>query len=59
MHLPATALSLLLAFFAGAFLYIGACELMPRSHALDPRMRTSLASLIGMALMYGVTLWAR
>ncbi|WP_419827060.1 ZIP family metal transporter [Sphingomonas sp.] len=59
IHLPATTLSLLLAFFAGAFLYIGACELMPRSHALDPRMRTSLASLIGMALMYGVTLWAR
>jgi ZIP family zinc transporter len=45
----------LLAIFAGVFLYIGACELVPRSHALDPRLRTTLASLAGMALMFVVT----
>ncbi|WP_375381885.1 ZIP family metal transporter [uncultured Sphingomonas sp.] len=45
----------LLAMFAGVFLYIGACELLPRSHALDPRPRTTFASLSGMALMFAVT----
>ena len=45
----------LLAMFAGVFLYIGACELLPRSHSLDPRPRTTLASLSGMALMFAVT----
>ena len=39
----------------GVFLYIGACELVPRSYALDPRLRTTLASLVGMALMFRVT----
>ncbi len=45
----------LLAMFGGVFLYIGACELLPRSSALDPRLRTTLASLSGMALMFAVT----
>lgn len=45
----------LMAIFAGVFLYIGACELIPRSYALDPRLRTTLASLAGMALMFVVT----
>lgn len=52
---PGGALAPLLAIFAGSFLYIGACELLPRSHALDPRLRTTLASLGGMALMFAVT----
>jgi len=52
---PAALLAPLLAAFAGVFLYIGACELMPRSFALDPRLRTTLASIGGLALMYAVT----
>lgn len=59
VHVPATALAPLLAGFAGVFLYIGACELLPRSYALDPRLRTTLASLAGMALMFSVTTLAR
>lgn len=52
---PPLMLAPLLAAFAGVFLYIGACELVPRSYALDPRLRTTLASLGGMALMFAVT----
>lgn len=55
---PAPMLVPLMAVFAGTFLYIGACQLAPSSYALHPRLRTSLASIAGMALMYGVTLWS-
>ena len=53
LHLPVTpgALSIILAGFGGAFLYIGMGELLPRSYKLDPRPRTSAASLAGMALV--------
>jgi ZIP family zinc transporter len=53
--MPARMLASLLAAFAGVFLYIGACELVPRSRTLDPRLRTTVASLTGMALMFVVT----
>lgn len=53
--IPSAALAPLLALFAGVFLYIGACELAPRSFAADPRPRTTLATLAGIALMYAVT----
>ena len=53
--IPSAMLAPLLAAFAGVFLYIGACELVPRSYALDPRLRTTLASLAGMMLMFIVT----
>lgn len=45
-------MALLLALFGGVFLYIGACELVPRSHARDPRLRVTLATLAGLGLMY-------
>ncbi|KHL26728.1 hypothetical protein PK98_04095 [Croceibacterium mercuriale] len=45
-------MALLLALFGGVFLYIGACELVPRSHARDPRLRVTLATLAGMGVMY-------
>ena len=58
LSIPQSMLAVLLAVFAGAFLYIGACELIPRSYALSPRLRTSVASLAGVALMFIVSSWA-
>ena len=48
-----------MAMFAGVFVYIGACELVPRSYALDPRLRTTAASLLGIVLMFTVTSLAK
>lgn len=43
--------ALLLALFAGGFLYIGACELLPRSRASAPGFAGTAASLLGMGVM--------
>lgn len=55
---PPALLGPLMAVFAGIFLYIGACELVPRSYALDPRLRTTLASIGGMGLIFAATRFA-
>lgn len=55
LHLTSDALALLLAAFAGIFLYMGGCELLPRSQAQEPRLRNTLASLAGMTIMALVT----
>ena len=54
--LPVSApiLGLVLAAFAGIFLYIGACHLLPRSHAMRPLPTTSVASLAGALFMLAV-----
>lgn len=52
-------LALLLAAFAGAFLYIGASELVPESHERHPHLWTSIATAIGMAVIYGAVRLAR
>lgn len=57
--IPPMMLAPLLALFAGVFVYIGACELLPRSHARDPRLRTSIASLVGIGIMFAVTVAAK
>lgn len=54
-RIPEYLLTPLLAMFGGAFLFIGACELVPRSYALDPRLRVTAAILVGMILMMIVT----
>lgn len=59
VRVPGKLLAPLMAVFAGMFLYIGACELVPRSYALDPRLRTTIASLLGIAAMFGVTALAK
>lgn len=48
----------LLAIFAGVFLFIGACELIPRSLARDGRLRTTWAVLAGIAMMMIATMLA-
>ena len=52
IDLPAATLSLLLGAFSGLFLYIGACELLPRSSAVGSRFLATAATIIGMAAMY-------
>lgn len=58
IRLPDAVFTPLLAIFAGVFLYIGACELLPRSLARDGRLRTTWAVLAGIALMLAVTRYA-
>ena len=52
---PQSALSLILAVFAGFFLYIGASDLLPESHHAHPRFFTTFATLLGAATLYAVT----
>lgn len=53
--LPDSAIAVVLAFFAGFFLYIGASDLLPESHHAHPRLFTTVATLAGAATLYGVT----
>jgi ZIP family zinc transporter len=41
--------------FAGVFLYIGSCELVPRSFERDPRLRTTASVLAGVSLMFALS----
>ncbi len=58
VRVPAAMLAPLMALFAGVFIFIGAVELVPRSLARDPRLRTTWQVLGGMALMLLVTQFA-
>jgi zinc transporter ZupT len=55
IRLEGSVLAPLMAVFGGIFLYIGACELVPRSLARDGRLRTTGAVLAGVALMLVLT----
>lgn len=49
-------LLLYLGFFAGFLLYIGASDILPEAHAKHPSRLTILLTVVGTALMYGVSL---
>jgi zinc transporter ZupT len=51
--LPESALSLVLATFAGFFLYIGASDLLPESHHSHPKALTTILTLLGALVLYG------
>ena len=55
----ANLLAILLAVFCGFFLHIGASGLLPESHRAYPRLSTTLATLLGAAFLYGVTMLVR
>jgi zinc transporter ZupT len=59
VSISAPVMGALLALFAGIFLYLGACHLLPRSHALRPSPLTGAASLAGALLMLAVVNLAR
>jgi zinc transporter ZupT len=52
--LPPGALGLVIAVFAGFFLYIGASELLPESHHRHPRAWTTVSTVLGVALIWAV-----
>ena len=52
--IPRELLSILLALFAGFFLYSGASELLPRSQGGHPHLSTVAATVLGMIFIYGV-----
>jgi len=52
--LPETAMSAMLALFAGFFLYIGASDLLPESVHEHPKFLTTLMTLLGAGLLYVV-----
>jgi ZIP family zinc transporter len=54
-HLPPTVLAMFLAGFAGFFLYIGGLDLLPESQRAGANIPSGLATLLGAALIYGVT----
>jgi ZIP family zinc transporter len=52
--LPEKYFSIILAIFAGFFLYIGASDLLPESHHSHPKLLTTALTLLGMGLLYFV-----
>ena len=52
ISVPDSVLGLILAVFAGFFLYIGASDLLPESHHHHPAGWTSLMTVLGMAVLY-------
>ena len=45
-------LGIILALFAGFFLYIGASDLIPESFHAHPKLLTTVMTLLGAALLY-------
>jgi ZIP family zinc transporter len=52
IRVPENTLSLILAVFAGFFLYIGASDMLPESHHSHPKALTTLLTLLGAATLY-------
>ncbi|MFA7201956.1 MAG: ZIP family metal transporter [Candidatus Paceibacterota bacterium] len=50
--LPEATLGVILALFAGFFLYIGASDLLPESHHAHPTKWTTIATVIGIIVLY-------
>jgi zinc transporter ZupT len=55
LSLPDGMIAVVLALFAGFFLYIGASDLLPESHHAHPRLFTTVATFAGAATLWGVT----
>jgi len=52
--LPESMLGILLAIFAGFFLYVGASDLIPESHHAHPKFLTTLMTLLGAGTLFVV-----
>ena len=58
VHLPEAWFGLVIALFAGFFLYLGASELVPDSHNAYPKRVTTIGTVLGAALVFATTLVA-
>ena len=56
--LPESFIGLILALFAGFFLYIGASDLLPESHHNHPTHWTTCATVLGLAVIFAVVRFA-
>ena len=52
IQVPQYYIVLLLPFFAGGFLYLGASDLLPEAHQLSPQLKTIFASLMGFLVIF-------
>jgi zinc transporter ZupT len=52
ISVPDSTLALILATFAGFFLYIGASDLLPESHHSHPKALTTILTLVGAGVLY-------
>jgi ZIP family zinc transporter len=50
--IPESSVGIILAIFCGFFLYIGASDLLPESHHSHPTRFTTLATIMGMGVIY-------
>ena len=50
--LPSSSLGIILALFAGFFLYIGASDLLPESHHAHPTKLTTIMTVLGVGVLY-------
>lgn len=50
--LPTALFGLVLALFAGFFVYLGASDLVPESHAAHPKLLTTFMTLLGAGVVY-------
>ncbi|MHB1769681.1 MAG: ZIP family metal transporter [Minisyncoccota bacterium] len=53
-RIPDSAIGLVLAVFVGTFLYLSASDLIPESHHRHPRVLTTIMTLLGALVLYGV-----
>lgn len=53
--IPESKIGLLLAVFVGSFLYLSASDLIPESHHRHPRALTTVMTLIGALVLWGVS----
>jgi zinc transporter ZupT len=51
-NIPEVYVGLLLAFFAGFFIYIGASDLLPEAHSKDNSIKILFATVMGFAVIY-------
>jgi zinc transporter ZupT len=55
IRLPEQYLVLILPFFAGGFLYLGASDLLPEAHERNPPLVSLVSSLAGFLLIFVIT----